>query len=231
MHIGTRVFVDFDGTISVEDTTDLVLQAFAHPAWETVEEAWVAGHIGSRECMERQVALLDVSPAELDAFADRIEVDSGFIDFLELCDAHDVPVVVVSDGLDRVIRRVFARHGFDLPVYANHLEHTGGRRWRLSSPAAHGACSAKAGTCKCAVLGRGSDLRVLVGDGRSDFCASIEADLVLAKGKLVEFCRNRGVPHVSFRHFVEATRHLASCLTGLVPAELLVDMNKELLHA
>jgi 2-hydroxy-3-keto-5-methylthiopentenyl-1-phosphate phosphatase len=44
-----RVFVDFDGTISLEDTTDVILERFADPEWRKVEAEWLAGIIGSRE--------------------------------------------------------------------------------------------------------------------------------------------------------------------------------------
>ena len=61
-----RIFVDFDGTISLEDTTDVVLERFADPSWQKVEAEWLAGHIGSRECMKRQVELMRATPEELD---------------------------------------------------------------------------------------------------------------------------------------------------------------------
>jgi 2-hydroxy-3-keto-5-methylthiopentenyl-1-phosphate phosphatase len=50
MPSGVRVFVDFDGTISLEDTTDVILERFADPEWRKVESEWLAGIIGSREC-------------------------------------------------------------------------------------------------------------------------------------------------------------------------------------
>ena len=33
--------VDFDGTLSVRDTVDAMLEKFAGPEWETVEEEWL----------------------------------------------------------------------------------------------------------------------------------------------------------------------------------------------
>ena len=70
-----QAIVDFDGTISREDTTDRVLQRFAEPGWEEIEADWVAGKIGSRECMQRQVALLHASPDVFDTFVSSLAID------------------------------------------------------------------------------------------------------------------------------------------------------------
>ena len=52
------VFCDFDGTITQLDVTDQILTQLAHPSWREIEQEWMLGLIGSRECLERQIALL-----------------------------------------------------------------------------------------------------------------------------------------------------------------------------
>lgn len=208
-----HLFIDFDGTISEEDTTDLLLQRFADPEWEAVENAWLQGAIGSRECMSRQVGLLRVTPEGLDGFLDGIRVDPGFAGFMALCRRHGVPVTILSDGLDRVARGVLDRIGVDAPVVSNRLSWQGGDRWRLDFPHARADCASTAGNCKCArvwpdaprpapALGPAS---VLIGDGRSDFCAAGAAGLVFAKGKLAAHCRERAIPHTEFAGFADLT--------------------------
>jgi 2,3-diketo-5-methylthio-1-phosphopentane phosphatase len=209
-----QAIVDFDGTISRQDTTDQILERFAEPAWRAIEQDWLDGAIGSRECMRRQVELLRVSPAELDAFIAGIEIDWGFSAFVRVCARHDIPVTVVSDGLDRTIRSVLTRAGLGaLPVVANHLASAGGDRWRLSSPhaASSGACSS--GTCKCAVADSlHRPLTLLVGDGKSDHCVAGQADLVFAKAGLLAHCRENGLPHHPFSTFSQAVRLLEELL-------------------
>jgi 2,3-diketo-5-methylthio-1-phosphopentane phosphatase len=209
-----QAIVDFDGTISRQDTTDQILETFAEPAWRAIEDEWLAGRIGSRDCMRRQVDLLRVTPAELDAFIADIEIDWGFSAFVRVCARHDIPVTVVSDGLDRTIRMVLTRAGLDyLPVVANHLEPIGGDRWRLSSPhaASHGDCAS--GTCKCAVAdGLHRPLTLLVGDGKSDHCVAAQADIVFAKKGLIAHCRDNALPHQPFTDFSQAVGLLESLL-------------------
>ena len=73
-----RLLVDFDGTIASVDTTDLLLERFAAPAWRDIEEDWKAGRIGSRECMVRQIDLVRASQPEMDEFVAGIEIDPEF---------------------------------------------------------------------------------------------------------------------------------------------------------
>ncbi|MDX2159441.1 MAG: HAD-IB family phosphatase [Hyphomicrobiaceae bacterium] len=208
-----RVLVDFDGTIATVDTTDLLLERFAEPAWQDIELLWKDGRIGSRECMLRQIDLVRATPAELDAFVAGIDIDPAFPEFAELCLGEGMDVTVVSDGLDRTVGAVLARHGLSLPYYANHLAHAGGDRWRLGFPYARSDCSSLAGNCKCRFAeAPAGTIRIVVGDGRSDFCVAGEADLVLAKGSLARHCEATGLAHFPIQSFAEATPLLRAWL-------------------
>jgi len=207
-HGAWTIQCDFDGTISVEDVTDSLLQRFGKPGWEELEDAWERGDIGSRECMKGQVALLDMSLAELDAHLATIQVDPHFAAFVRTAQAMGLPVQVVSDGIDHCISTVLAQHGLgDLPVFANRLVQTGERSWQLQSPHANAACVRASGNCKCerAAGAQEDGRRVLfVGDSTSDFCVSAKADFVFAKYKLIEHCRSRGIAHAVYADFAEA---------------------------
>jgi 2-hydroxy-3-keto-5-methylthiopentenyl-1-phosphate phosphatase len=111
---------------------------------------------------------------------------------------------------------MLARAGLHLPIIANHLEWWGEERWRLGFPHARGDCRASAGHCKCATLAAAPGaLRVLIGDGRSDFCAAAAADLVIAKGALAVHCGNNAIPFERFTDFAGATTVLARWLAAL----------------
>jgi 2,3-diketo-5-methylthio-1-phosphopentane phosphatase len=216
LNTSVRIFVDFDGTISVGDTTDLILERFADPSWRAIEADWVAGRIGSRECLARQIDLIRATPKTLDAFARKSAIDPHFASFATLCATHGLPVTVVSDGLDRVATTMLARAGVHLPIIANHLDWRGADRWRLGFPHAREDCRASAGHCKCTTLAAEPEtLRVLIGDGRSDFCAAATADLVIAKGALALYCGNNAIPFEPFVDFAGATTVLVRWLAAL----------------
>ena len=223
-----HLLVDFDGTIAMIDTVDGLLSLHAEPKWLKIESAWLAGEIGSRDAMAAQVALLRLDSAELDAFVDSVALDPGFTEFADFCVANKLPVTVVSDGIDHVVSRVLANHDLDFPVRANHLEKIGHDRWKLSFPYSADGCAS--GNCKCRAPSNTGTYRILIGDGRSDFCAAATVDLCLAKGKLIDHCRAEGIPHVAFRDFHDVTRIMSDLTSGRVsPASLI--QGKEAHHA
>jgi 2-hydroxy-3-keto-5-methylthiopentenyl-1-phosphate phosphatase len=209
-----HVFVDFDGTIVPDDATNQLLDRFAPPSWLEIEDDWQSGRIGSRECMERQVALVRARPEELDAFLAGVKIDPDFSSFVDLCKTNGARVTVVSDGLDRSVRTVLKAAKLDLPYVANRLEWLGGDRWRLAFPHAKDDCSALMGNCKCAVArGPAGTVRIMIGDGRSDFCIAGTAHFVLAKSSLLKHCRANDLPHKAFKNFAEASRIITQWFT------------------
>lgn len=214
-----HVLVDFDGTIVPSDATDRLLDRFADPSWHVVEKEWQAGRLSSRECMERHVSLIRATPSELDGFVAGVEIDPAFPGFIRMCRRNGANVTVVSDGFDRVVGQVLEANGLDLPYYANRLSPTGTDRWRLTFPHFKDSCRTLMGNCKCAFAsGPANTVRIMVGDGRSDFCISESAHFVLAKGQLAEHCRRQDLPHVAFRRFDEATRILDRWFNAKAPS-------------
>lgn len=198
-----EIYCDFDGTISKPDSFDYLLSKLADPLWEQVEARWEAGEISARECMSTQTQLIKGGWQAVAAVLDTIEVDPTFPQFVRWCKATGRTLYVVSDGLDRVIEYVLAKAGLTVDgIWANHLvedEVTGG--FLLQSPFAAPDCPQ--GVCKCQLLTRTpSDiLKVVIGDGRSDFCWASGADLLFAKSKLLQHCLDNNIDHIPFDDF------------------------------
>ena len=208
-----HIFCDFDGTITRCDTTDYVLSRLAKPEWEDVEAEWTAGRITAAVCMRRQVGMIQASNDELNAVLDSVELDPGFLAFVDWCEAENIPITVVSDGVRQFIDRILARYGLQhLPVVANRLA-GGPKRRRLEQPWMREGCAAGSGVCKCAVAAQqtptGRDTMVFIGDGRSDFCVSGRADILFAKSELADYAASRGKIFVPFDTFDDVTVALA----------------------
>jgi 2,3-diketo-5-methylthio-1-phosphopentane phosphatase len=206
---------DFDGTITLTDTVNAILTEFAEPEWLAIEEDWCAGKFGSRECLAAQTKLLRIQPDKLDAYIDAVAVDPDVRGFFDDCLAQGVRVTVVSDGYDWAIRRVLSRIGVrGVPIVANRLVHRGGDRWAVLFP--HAAQNCGSGVCKCAAANAKSRM-VHIGDGRSDVCVSDLADVVFAKGHLLQSRTERGLDSIAFERFHEIRAMLPN-LGSLVPA-------------
>lgn len=200
--------VDFDGTIAERDVTDTVLAEFARAEWMDVEKQWLSGAIGSQECLARQMSLVDATMEGLLAFVEKLAIDRFFSLFVQYVRANEIPFAVISDGFCPFIRQILSRAGLpDIPVFANQLTEENGK-FKVSF--SHNAIGCPAGTCKCSTaeeLAKGLPV-ILVGDGRSDFCLADKADYVFAKGKLVGYCRDTGIPFAEFKDFSEVIRVL-----------------------
>ena len=206
------VLTDFDGTITREDVAEAILEEFAPPEWWEIEELHRARTIGTRESMVRQFALVKAREEDLLAFVDRhAELDETFKPFVSFCYREKIMVEIVSEGLDLYVHHLLTRWGIDLPVRTNRTTFEEGHV-RISYPYADATCTL-CGTCKLLRLFqlRASGFQVAyVGDGHSDLCPAIEADLVFAKRELADLCREEEIPFVLFESFSDVQRELAT---------------------
>jgi len=214
------VFTDFDGTITQLDVTDEILAQLAHPSWQEVEQEWTRGLIGSRECLERQIALVDASPEELHALIDAVPIDPGFASFYRFTRQHAIPLYVLSEGFDYWIERILKRAGVNGPLqngthmFASALR-LEGRRLIPSFPHSVRPCEHGCATCKAALLrrlGEGKRPVIFVGDGLSDRFAVDEADVVLAKRQLLAYCQEHGKACRPYSTFAEVEQAIAELI-------------------
>ena len=214
---GPIVFTDFDGTITQLDVTDVLLAQLAHPSWQEVEQAWTRGAIGSRECLERQIALVDTSAEELHALIDAVPIDLTFAAFYRFTRARGIPLYVLSEGFDYWIERILKRAGVDGPMRnGTHMFSSAlrleGRRLIPSFPHAAPPCEHGCATCKAALIrrfGKGRHPIIFVGDGLSDRFAVDEADVVFAKRQLLAYCQEHGKACHPFDTFAEVEQAVA----------------------
>lgn len=202
------IFSDFDGTIARRDVGNRLFHYFSDGKSEEVVERWKAGLIDSRECLRQEAELArDTTLEEFYEFVDGFALDPGFGDLVNLCRAHDLPLYIVSDGLDLYIRHLLNRHGLDgLPVFSNRAIIDDGRL-NITWPYADDSCG-KCGNCKGYHVRRlktPSQTAVYIGDGRSDVCAVPEADIIFAKGELAEYCRKENIDFFAFDDFSTVT--------------------------
>src|SRR6266851_9126953 len=221
---GAVVVLDFDGTITLRDATDAILDAFADPKWLQIEDAWLSGQIGSRECLAAQMALVNATPDEVDRLLGDIGVDPGFAMLLDTCAAPAAPVHIVSDGFDYCIGRILGRVDLHLRerltgshIVSSSLGPEGGR-WRAAF--AHPPCAHGCATCKPAAMERlnpAGAVTVFVGDGMSDRYAATCANVVFAKDTLAAFCDHASIPYTPYDTLAAVAESLERVLGASLP--------------
>jgi 2-hydroxy-3-keto-5-methylthiopentenyl-1-phosphate phosphatase len=204
-------FCDFDGTVTREDVIDRILEEFADPMWREIEQSWVNGEIGSRECLAMQTKLIKAKKQDLLDFVGGTGIDETFIDFARYCKSKTIKIVILSDGIDLFINSILNRYGLkDIKVFSNGLAHTNGH-FEMFFPYFRKDCLSRSGVCKCKIMEELSSpegINILVGDGRSDFCIARKANLTFAKSSLLDFCRTEKIPHMEHRKFGDITEWL-----------------------
>lgn len=224
MSASVEIYCDFDGTITQGDTIDVLLEALGDPKWKEIEERWERGEIGSRDCMALQVPLLRGGWQSIEKVLDNVKVDPTFAEFASWCRQSGLPLRIVSDGIDRVIHHLLQREGVRVDyVWANHLNESEAGELSLTFPYAPTVSGCSSGLCKCKIIDAGirKTIKVVIGDGRSDFCWSTEADILFAKSKLLQHCKKNNVPHMPFDNFravrVALEREIGSLVHPAIP--------------
>ena len=199
--------IDFDGTLSPEDTVDKLLEHHADPLWQEFENDWLAGRISALECMREQVGLVRADRITLGKFFQGIKLDPDFQAFWQYVRDFS-ELAVVSDGLDYGINAALRGAGLSgFPVFANQLNFVAPDRLNLTFPHQKADCRSGNGVCKCAIAGQMATQHggpiILIGDGKSDTCLAGIADTVFAKSSLIKHCEDQGISHVTFEDFSE----------------------------
>jgi len=205
-------FTDFDGTITKKDTTDALVKAFARNGWQEILQQWENGSLSTEQCARLIFARLKVSPDEAERFLRTIPFDETFRDFVAYVEARKEKIYILSDGFDFNIQTVMQKAGIThLPTYVNHLLIKDNHTYDLTCP--YSSACGKCGTCKKTLVEKlkkeaAPAQAVYIGDGISDRCGCQAADLIFAKGRLLQYCLEKQIPALPFRTFYDIKNHL-----------------------
>lgn len=202
------VFFDFDGTISRTGVGPHLLARVGDPAWREIDEAYINGEMGSRECMAREWQCLPVHDEDLLlSVAREVEVDPGFGPLLDALRAAGAEVTVVSDGFGFYVHDALSSYGVD--ILSNAVDPVSRA---LVFPNGDPTCPCQeCGTCKQAPIRSAASrgrTTVFIGDGVSDRKAASIADSVYAKARLATWCAETGTPYVPYDSMEDVHRHL-----------------------
>ena len=208
-----QVWLDFDGTITIDDTLDQLLAHHTQDeSWKDAERLWQQGRIGSFECLSRQLSSVRISAGDLRFFLDGIAIDTATSSLFKFMNTLGVPFAVLSDGIDSFIAHIFAASRLDPVVRANSVRFVGSRL-ELVCPHRNAACESGAAHCKCRsgeALSVDHRRTIYIGDGRSDLCPSRKADYVFAKGALANHLEAEGIAFERFDSLADVVASLRS---------------------
>jgi HAD superfamily phosphoserine phosphatase-like hydrolase len=205
------IFSDFNGTITDRDTLTALLEFYGHrECLQQIEEAHQEGLLSLRERIAAEARVLTCTLAEADArLLSLATVDPSFILFHRYCQLSNIPLTIVSSGIEPLITRMLQRNGADkMRVFANGVDPRPDG-WRVTFRDSGPEGNAKQPYVERAM--QKSYRTVAIGDDESDFGMALAAHIRFAKraSRLHAFLEERGARHYVFDTFVDILEWLA----------------------
>jgi len=206
----TLVQCDFDGTVTEEDTSFFLLDAFAQGDWRRLLQEYKEHKISVGEFNTKAFAMVKADkPTLLGALQDKVKVRAGFHELVNYCRRKGFRLVIVSNGMDFYIEATLKDLGLkNIEVHAAQasfqpegmkVQYMGpdGKRLEDGVKEAYTKLFLKLG------------YRVIyVGNGDSDFAPAKYAHHVFATGELLAYCRENNLKHNPFENFIDVVRDI-----------------------
>jgi 2-hydroxy-3-keto-5-methylthiopentenyl-1-phosphate phosphatase len=144
-----------------------------------------------------------------------MEIDQSFIVFTGFCSDNNLEMIVLSDGFDFYIDKMFAKYKLEeIKYYSNNLKIEADGRLSTGYPH-YDADSPTSANCKRNhIINHSSDedYTVYIGDGNSDKEAAQYCDFIFAKKDLARFCSMERISFYPFNNFDDVKNKLVELM-------------------
>lgn len=187
--------VDFDRTITLNDSTDELMNQFNPQLVEEYQGKFRRGELRVREYIKGLLESLKLTKEDYEkAVSKNLQIDTDFKKFIEL----GYEMRIVSAGTYENILPNFQKEGIDIPlehIYSNKLTF---REDNIEISFPYDNEDSDEGICKKTILLKYKQKYkkvFFIGDGYSDIGAASKADFVFAKrGRYLEkYCLEKGI--------------------------------------
>ena len=212
------VQLDFDGTVTEEDVSFLLLDTYVGSKWRDYLKAYTSGRIPVGTFNKKVFAMVKAGRkvmTDLVLNSDRVKIRPGFRDYLDFCAKKGIKNVIVSNGLIFYIEAILKKLGVDsVEVYAarNRFHPRGMKVSYLGPDGTEMEVGFKEAYTDL-LEKQGYDV-VYVGNGASDIFSARRARHVFATNELLERCRREKVPCTPFTDFFDIIRGLETLVLG-----------------
>lgn len=213
--MGSRiVFCDFDGTITVEDTFAGAIAPLVPAVAGRILPALFARQVPLRRGVRELLAAVPSDRyREILTYAANQPIRAGFEDLLDWLEARQVPLAVVSGGIEDMVRAVLDRPGRNGKLLSQRVASIAAMAVDTSGPYLQVSSAFEAGdelVAKAEVMKQypAAD-RVAIGDSVTDIEMAQAADLVFARDRLQGYLQTEGKPYEPWENFWQVRDRLA----------------------
>jgi len=183
----TLVQCDFDGTVTEEDASFFLLDAFAQGDWRRLLREYKEHRISVGKFNTKAFAMVKTDkPTLLEALEGKVKVRAGIHELVNYCLRKGFKLVIVSNGA------FFHPEGMKV-----HYAGPDGKRIEDGFKEAHIKSFLK--------LGYGV---IYIGNGASDVAPAKYAQYVFATGELLAYCRENNLNCKPFENLIDVVRDL-----------------------
>ena len=201
---------DFDGTVTEEDISFLLLDVFAQGDWRRLLRDYNARRISVGEFNARAFAMVKADEDRLlAALEGRIKVRAGLEELVNYCLQHGFRLVIVSNGVDFYINAILSNLGLgDLEVHAARASfHPEGMEVQYAGPDGKRLEDGFKEAYIRSFLKLGYKV-IYIGNGDSDVAPARCASHVFATGDLLAYSRENNLRYRAFETFLDVVREL-----------------------
>ncbi|KAJ5949518.1 hypothetical protein N7454_001102 [Penicillium verhagenii] len=232
-------FTDFDGTITVDDSNDFMIDnlGFGADRRRVLNKQVLDETLSFRDAFREMLASIK-TPYDVctETLLKNMKLDPYFEEFYYWAEENNVPIVILSSGMRPIIAALLEKFlGHEprshLTIISNEVTGRDGKDinseggWEIVyHDESHFGHDKSLEIKPYAALPDGErPVLLYAGDGVSDLSAAAETNLLFAKeGKdLVTFCERRGMPYTTFQNWSTILATTKDILAGKVsPSEV-----------
>ncbi|MEH7526263.1 2-hydroxy-3-keto-5-methylthiopentenyl-1-phosphate phosphatase [Bacillus sp. JJ1503] len=201
------IFCDFDGTITNKDNIVNIMRQFAPPEWDAIKDDILGQKVSIQEGVGKLFSLLPSSKKEeiISFVLKDAVIREGFAEFVQFTREANIPLYIVSGGIDFFVHPVLEAFGPFEKIYCNEADFSGENIRIVFPHECDDDCSNKGcGCCKPSIirnLASGENTSIVIGDSITDLEAAKLADVVIARDYLIEKCKELNIPYEPFERF------------------------------
>ncbi|MFC1981897.1 MtnX-like HAD-IB family phosphatase [Chloroflexota bacterium] len=201
---------DFDGTITEQDISFLMLDTFAGGDWRRLFREYQEGRISVGHFNRAAFSMVKADRQSLlEAVMDKVKIRPGFQELVAYCRKKGLRFVIVSNGLDFYIEEILRGIGMaDIETFAAETQfHPGGLKVRYIGPDGNYLDDGFKLAYVNSYLNGGNRI-LYAGNGASDFPPAKQCQHAFATGGLIACFKQADLDFTPFTDFNEVVRVL-----------------------
>ncbi|MCH5583988.1 2-hydroxy-3-keto-5-methylthiopentenyl-1-phosphate phosphatase [Shimazuella sp. AN120528] len=207
------IFCDFDGTITQSDNIVSIMKHFAPPEWETLKDKVLSQSLSVKEGVGKMFSLLPSTlKEEIIRYVKEIGIiRAGFAEFIAHTKEQDIPLYIVSGGIDFFVYPILDPYIDRDHIYCNASDFSKETIDIIWPHACDAHCSNDCGCCKPSILRQFDSTKyekIVIGDSITDLQAAKLADRVYARDFLIQKCEELQIPYTPFEQFTDIIQDL-----------------------